>query len=324
MSSNKMFDVVKEDLAKLEKEMLAVVQSPIELITEIGTHLVNSGGKRLRPALYFLAVRCGSSVDEKNIMPLAAAIEMIHMASLVHDDVIDSADMRRGTPTANSKWGNQISILSGDYLFAKAFSLIAKQNYSSRVTMILAQLICDLSEGEIIQNKETFRASKDKSEYYARIAKKTANFIAASCELGAIVAKLPEKEIDALRQYGEAIGMAFQITDDLLDLTATQEEIGKPAGNDILQGIVTLPVIHALEVSPNSEELQAILKTRDMSNDLLSRALDIVQATDAVEYARGKVDEYITKAYDVLPSSIPAAVFEAYQLAADSIRIRTY
>ncbi len=319
-----MFDVVKEDLAKLEKEMLAVVQSPIELITEIGTHLVNSGGKRLRPALYFLAVRCGSSVDEKNIMPLAAAIEMIHMASLVHDDVIDSADMRRGTPTANSKWGNQISILGGDYLFAKAFSLVAKQNYSSRVTMILAQLICDLSEGELIQNKETFRAATDKAEYYARIAKKTANFIAASCELGAIVAKLPEQEIDALRQYGEAIGMAFQITDDLLDLTATQEEIGKPAGNDILQGIVTLPVIHALEVSPNSAELQAILKTRDMSKELLSRALDIVQATDAVEYARAKVDEYITRAYNVLPSSIPEAVLDAYQIAADSIRIRTY
>lgn len=319
-----MFDVVKEDLAKLEKEMLAVVQSPIELITEIGTHLVNSGGKRLRPALYFLAVRCGSSVDEKNIMPLAAAIEMIHMASLVHDDVIDSADMRRGTPTANSKWGNQISILGGDYLFAKAFSLVAKQNYSSRVTMILAQLICDLSEGELIQNKETFRAATDKAEYYARIAKKTANFIAASCELGAIVAKLPEQEIDALRQYGEAIGMAFQITDDLLDLTATQEEIGKPAGNDILQGIVTLPVIHALEVSPNSDELQTILKTRDMSKELLSRALDIVQATDAIDYARAKVDEYITKACNVLPSSIPAAVLDAYQVAADSIRVRTY
>ena len=123
--SNGMFDVIKQDLALLKDELLQAVASPVELVTEIGTHLVKSGGKRLRPALYFLSAHGGKSFEMQRVMPLAVAVELIHMASLVHDDVLDHADTRRGTPTANAKWGNQLSILSGDYLFARAFSLVA-------------------------------------------------------------------------------------------------------------------------------------------------------------------------------------------------------
>ena len=152
-----MFDVIKQDLAALEEAMIATVQSPVAIITEIGTHLVQSGGKRLRPALYFLAARGGVSFDRDKVMPLAVAIEMIHMASLVHDDVIDSADLRRGTATANSKWGNQLAILGGDYLFAKAFSLVAGNGYDDRITMRLSQLICDLSAGGLFKIKRFTR-----------------------------------------------------------------------------------------------------------------------------------------------------------------------
>lgn len=318
-----MFDIVKQDLAELEQEMLSVVYSPVELIHDIGNHLVNSGGKRLRPALYFLAAHC-TVKDNKNIMPLAVAIEMIHMATLVHDDVIDNASTRRGTPTANEKWGNQLSILSGDYLFAKAFSLVAKNNYHSKVLEILSEIICDLSEGEIIQNKETFKASRDKEEYYGRIAKKTANFIAASCQLGGIVMEMSEEDVKALYEYGYSIGMAFQITDDILDLTATSEQIGKPAGNDILQGIVTLPVIHALNVSENSAELEKIVTTRDIDEAKLKRALEIVHATDAIEYSYQKVETYLNRARTVLPMTFPAEIREAYIMAADFVGMRKF
>ncbi len=321
--SNKMFDVIKQDLAVLEDEMLAAVESPVELITEIGTHLVKSGGKRIRPALYFLAVHCGSFRRER-AMPLAVAIEMIHMASLVHDDVIDSADTRRGTPTANAKWGNQLSILSGDYLFAKAFSLVAGNNYDERVTTRLADLVCGLSSGEIIQNKEIYRASRDVDEYYERIAKKTADFLEICCELGGIVGEADAETIDALRVYGSSIGMAFQITDDLLDLTADAKTIGKPAGNDILQGIVTLPVIRALNTSPDSAELEAIVTNRQMTAQELSRALEIVKASDGLEFAQAKVDEYLARARAVLPASLPADIREAYIMAADFIGGRKF
>ena len=312
--SNKMFDVIKQDLAVLEDEMLAAVESPVALITEIGTHLVKSGGKRIRPALYFLAVRCGSFRQER-AMPLAVAIEMIHMASLVHDDVIDSADTRRGTPTANAKWGNQLSILSGDYLFAKAFSLVAGNHYDERVTTRLADLVCGLSSGEIIQNKEIYKASRDVEEYYERIAKKTADFLEICCELGGIVGEVDAPVIDALRVYGASIGM---------DLTADAATIGKPAGNDILQGIVTLPVIRALNTSPDSAELERIVTNRSMTAAELARALDIVKASDGLEFAQAKVDEYLAKARAVLPASLPADVREAYIMAADFIGGRKF
>ena len=204
-----MFDVIKQDLEALEDAMLASVESSVDLITKMGTHLVESGGKRLRPALYFLALHSGKKADIGQAMPLAVALEMIHMASLVHDDVIDSAGVRRGAPTANARWGNQAAILGGDYLFAKAFSLVAENDYDKRVTRRLATLICDLSAGEIIQNKEIYKASRDEAEYYERIAKKTANFLAVCCELGGIAAGLPEEEVTALYEYGKSLGMAF-------------------------------------------------------------------------------------------------------------------
>lgn len=303
--------------------MLSIVRSPVELITDIGMHLVEAGGKRLRPALYFLAARC-ANFDKKKAMPLAVSLEMIHMATLVHDDVIDNAGMRRGIATANAKWGNQLSILSGDYLFAKAFSLVAKNRYDFRVMMILSDIICDLSEGEIIQNKEIFKASQNKAEYYDRIAKKTADFIAASCQLGGIVAGLKEEAIAALWEYGHAIGMAFQITDDILDITATSQQIGKPAGNDLLQGIVTLPVIHALEVSPAAEELRKIAMTRDMTPQMLARGLEIVHATDAITYSYTQVKRYLEQARRVLPTSLPEEIRQTYACVADFVEMREF
>lgn len=314
MLANKMFDLIKGDLAELEFALQKAVSAPEKIITEIGTHLVASGGKRLRPAIYFLAARCGGEFSLHEAMPLGVALEMMHMASLVHDDVIDSADTRRGSVTANAKWGNQISILAGDYLFAKAFALVAENNYSKRVDRQLARLICDLSTGELIQNKEIYQASCDVDEYFERIAKKTANFIAIACQLGGDVAGLPEKQIQALYDFGYNVGMAFQLTDDLLDLTGDEKTLGKPAGNDILQGIVTLPAIRALEVSPDKEELHAIVTDRDMTPEMVRRALEIVRASDGIAFTRQKAEDFLRRALAALPEEMPEEIRDSYRM----------
>ncbi|MBQ3854811.1 MAG: polyprenyl synthetase family protein [Anaerovibrio sp.] len=319
-----MFDIIKADLADLELALQAAVKSPVDTITEIGNHLIKSGGKRLRPALYFLAAHCGQNYNRDRVMPLAVALELIHMASLVHDDVLDSATTRRGSETANAKWGNQLAILAGDYLFAKAFALVAEHNYGSRVELQLSRLLTDLSAGELIQNKEIYKASCDTEEYFERIAMKTANFLAISCQLGGDVAGLSEPEIQALYDYGYSVGMAFQLTDDLLDLTGDTKTIGKPAGNDILQGIITLPAIRALEVSPDRDELLSIVTDRNMTQEGLSRALELVRATDGVDFTKAKVEDYLARAKAVLPDSIPADIRNSYCLAADFIGGREF
>ncbi len=322
MFVHSMFLLIKKDLSLLEGELLQAVTSPVGRITEIGAHLVKSGGKRLRPALFLLAARASNDFDVKKMMPLAVALELIHMASLVHDDVLDHADTRRGAVTANAMWGNQQAILSGDYFFARAFLLIVENGFGERVSGRVAQLIMDLSSGEIIQNKELYRASCDVNEYYERIAKKTANFLAICCELGAIATNLGELAAQGLHAYGKYVGMAFQITDDLLDLTSEKKKIGKPAGNDIHEGIVTLPVIRALKVSHAREELFAIVTNPKMMRSDVERALTIVRASDGIEYARAKVREFIAEAKAALPDVLPKKVRETFLQAADYIAKR--
>ena len=321
---NAMFDVIKKDLEVLEGELLQAVSSEEELVKEVGTHLVTSGGKRLRPALCLLSARGGKEFDLKRTLPLAVALELIHTASLVHDDVIDSSDTRRGEPTANAKWGNQVAILSGDYIFARAFSLIAAAGYSNRVSVRLAELVCNLSVGEIIQDNAVYQASRGYEDYFCRIRKKTADFLEICCDLGAEVGGLTPEEGAKLAEYGHCIGMAFQITDDLLDILQTEETMGKPAGNDIRQGIVTLPVIRALEVSPEAEVLRQIVTDPEMGTADVERALEIVKATDGIDKAKEKADEYLERAKAVLPDTLPKEVKEAYIMVADFIGDRDY
>lgn len=322
--SNAVFDVIQGDLEALEEELLQAVTSSVDLVTEVGTHLIQSGGKRLRPALCILAARGGRSFDLQRVLPLAVAFELIHMASLVHDDVIDEADTRRGAPTANAKWGNQVAILSGDYIFARAFKLIAETGYGDHVSERLSDLVCNLSLGEIMQDNAVFQASQGMDDYYGRVRKKTADFLEICCELGAEVGGLSKAEQKQLAEYGHCIGMAFQITDDLLDIQQTSEQLGKPAGNDIRQGIVTLPVIRALEVSPDAQELKDIVTNPEMSDADVERALTIVNASDGAEFAKAKADEYLARAKALIPAGLPQEIGEAYAQIADFIGERDF
>lgn len=322
--SNPMFDVIQSDLDVLNEGLIGAVSSPVALVNEVGTHLVTAGGKRIRPALCLLAARGSKEFSLERILPLAEALELIHTASLVHDDVIDEADTRRGEPTANAKWDNQIAILGGDYIFARAFSLIAEGGYGDYVAKRLAELVCNLSVGEIIQDHTVYQAVKDLDNYYERIQKKTADFLEICCELGGLVGGLPEEDTKKLAEYGHCIGMAFQITDDVLDIMQTSEQIGKPAGNDIRQGIVTLPVIHALNVSADAEELAEIVTNPEMTGEMVERALEIVRMTDGVEVAKAKADEYLERARQVIPADLPEEIKDAFVQVADFIGDRDF
>lgn len=317
-----MYALIASDLALVETELLTIVQSPVQMLTDISVHLTRAGGKRLRPALYLLCAR--QSVNRVvEPITIAAAIELIHMATLVHDDVIDCAETRRGNPTANSQWGNHSSVLAGDFLFAKAFSLIAAQG-NVQIIRILADVICSMSEGEIVQIRESFNSKQSEADYYARIAQKTADFIAGSLQCGAITAGMNPNEIEGLRLYGYNIGMAFQITDDILDFTASPEQLGKPVANDLRQGIITLPVIHAMEHSNYGQELRDMIASRNMNDKDIERGLSIVREAGSIDYAYQQVASYLHNACQVLPLSLDTAIRAALLEIADFVGLRKY
>ena len=320
MMKDSLFQSVQDDLIALENQLIAVIHSPVHLITDIGTHLVQAGGKRLRPALYLL---CAQKVQSAVVMPMALAIELIHMATLVHDDVIDHATTRRFRPTANACWGNHISVLSGDYLFAKAFSIVAHHS-SGEMLKILTDVICSICEGEIIQIGSVFNPEQSEENYRLRIGQKTADFIAASCQLGAMSAGCVTSEVEALRQYGYALGMAFQLTDDILDITQTSEQIGKPVGNDLRQGIITLPVIYALKESADRDELRQIILKRDVSELKVQRGLGIILASHAIESSYRQASEYLAQAKASLPPSLGNVVRQELLAVADFVGLRKY
>ncbi len=320
-----MFDVIQADLEAFEPALAAAVVSEIPLITDIGVHLVSSGGKRLRPALFLLAAHAGGAFDRARAMPVAVALELIHTASLVHDDVIDEADTRRGAETANAKWGNQAAILSGDYLFARAFKLVAEAGYDASVYVALAQLVCTLSEGEILQDHTTYQVPTE-DVYYERIRKKTADFLETCCALGAAIGGMNPVDTAGLAAYGNAIGMAFQITDDLLDYRQTSEDIGKPAGHDLAQGFVTLPAIRALAVLEDAArtELAALIANPKKTQEETARALAIVRGTDGLDYAQAQADAYLARAQEALPAVLAPEIRETCLMAADFIGRREF
>lgn len=321
--TSQLFYNIKSDLAQLETLLYDTVRSPMELITEIGHHLIGSGGKRIRPALYLLTARAGSPNPEK-LLPLAMALELIHTASLVHDDVLDNALTRRGSATANAKWGNNIAVLTGDYIFAKAFKAIASQDYGVRISELLAQIVCDLSEGEILQNHYAYQIPDSLDIYYDRIAKKTANFLAVSCEMGAILGNLPDEDIPAMREYGYCIGMAFQIVDDILDVTSNSQTIGKPAGNDILQGVITIPFIYTYLHTSIGPQLKGLIENKNITEVDVAQAIELIKASGGIEFAQSEVHRFLQRADEVLPTSLPKEYRKAFHEITKFIGERKY
>lgn len=316
------FDEIKYELSVVEEELMSAVRCPDPLLTETATHLVSAGGKRLRPIFCLLG---GKFYDFNldRLVPLAVALELIHMASLVHDDVVDSSMTRRGIPTIKARWGNKISAHLGDYLLGKSLVLIA-QYEDPLIPKVLADTSVKMSEGEIVQIATSFNTNQALRDYFYRINRKTALLISASCKLGAVACGAPEPLHQALHRFGHHIGMAFQITDDILDMTAEQVKLGKPIGGDLRQGIITLPAIYALHNSPKRERLQKIATNRNKSDEEVNEAIELITACGGVEYAAGVARKYIIKAKQELAELPDVPVKKTMQTIADFVGIRSF
>ena len=283
----------------------------------------------MRPILFLICAKSNGKkiFDEKLFLkknlPLAAAIELIHTASLVHDDILDRSKIRRGTATANSKYGAQIAVLIGDYLFAKAFQLVAENHYGDEVSLVLSKLVKNLCVGEITQDRSLFKIPTV-SEYYEKIHLKTAVFLASCCRLGGIVADLKQSEIESLTNYGINLGLAFQIIDDLLDFFGDVKVTGKALGGDFKSGVITLPIIRALNVSKKSETLKKIVTHNKISDENIFEAIEIIRETDALEYCKMRAYAHIDAARINLPDCIDDKTFFLLESIADFVVDRTW
>ena len=280
------------------------------------------GGKKLRPMLFLLCANAKYSLPIEKTMPLATALELIHTASLVHDDIIDTSKKRRGVETANSKYGAQIAVLIGDYLFAKAFQLVADNNYDSEVQLTLSKLVKNLCIGEIMQDRSLF-VVPTMQDYYKHINLKTAIFLSSCCQLGGIVSEVPESEIENLTAYGSGLGLAFQIIDDLLDFFGDEKITGKPHGGDLKSGVITLPVIRALATSSEAVALEKIVTSGSVTTSDIDAAIKIIRATDAVDYCKTRAEAHIHSARVNLPLTLKTSVSLALEQIADFVVDRT-
>ena len=313
-------DTAAKNLQTLEEQIRrAIAEDPF--ICEACAPLIR-GGKRLRPMLFLLCANAKESCPPEKTMPLATALELIHTASLVHDDIIDTSKKRRGVETANSKYGAQIAVLIGDYLFAKAFQLVAENDYGAKVSTILSKLVKNLCIGEIMQDRSLF-VVPTMSEYYMRINLKTAIFLSSCCRLGAIVSAMNDREVENLTAYGSGLGLAFQIIDDLLDFFGDEKITGKPHGGDLKSGVITLPVIRALATSDDASTLKELVTRDKVTTADIDAAIKIISATDAIDYCRTRAEAHIDSARINLPLTLKTSVSLALEQIADFVVDRT-
>jgi heptaprenyl diphosphate synthase len=275
--SLEIFGPVAGDLAAVEASLRRSIEDDPEVVAAPMADLFDAGGKRIRPALVLLSARCGR-YDLERLTPAAMAVELTHAATLVHDDVIDRAPVRRGRPTVAASLGDEPAIVIGDFHFAKAYELAARTD-SPEVVAILARTVMSICAGEVRQQAIRFEYGTGVDEYMRRIEAKTATLLAACCDIGALLGGLDDAERDALRAYGRFLGLAFQIADDVLDYTGSEDEIGKPIGHDVAEGFATLPLMLAMEEPAVAKELEPML--REGTQLTGEQARDVVEAVRA-------------------------------------------
>jgi heptaprenyl diphosphate synthase len=293
---------LKADIDAVERRLYEEVHTPVRNLRRASTHLLKAGGKRIRPIFVLLAGKFGT-YDLDKLTKVAAALELIHMASLVHDDVIDDAELRRGTPTVKSEWGNRMAMYTGDFIFARALVLLSEIE-NAAIHQLLSKSIVAMCEGEIEQIRDFYNTEQTIRTYLRRIKRKTALLLSVSCTMGAMVAGAPPRVVYLLERYGHYAGMAFQIIDDILDLTSTAHKLGKPVGSDLRQGNLTLPVLYAMRHSPQKERLKSLIH-REMGEAEAVEAIAIVKASGGIAYARQVADQYMAKCLDML-DKLPA------------------
>jgi len=307
ISARRIFSLISTELEQVEAEFERQAQSNVQVVAYISDYLRASGGKRVRPALTVLSnYAVGGDGSRYNSIRMATVMEFLHTATLVHDDVIDSADKRRNRPTVNALYGNETAVLMGDWLYMSAFETSLTER-SLPILDILTRVTRKMTEGELLQLTLLGQTDVSESQYLDVLQRKTSYLFSACCEIGAILGKASEKQQESLRDYGLNLGTAFQLIDDLLDFTSNDDVLGKAAGVDLLGGKVTLPLIYLTETDDAAREMIRIV-LNDGSYSTVARGdlLDAVGRVGALERARSRADEYAEKAraaLDNLPES---------------------
>jgi heptaprenyl diphosphate synthase component 2 len=297
---SRLFSSIETDLEIVDRTFQEHATSGLDILNSAAAHVLSTQGKRIRTALTLLS---GRLIDYRfaKLLPLSVAFEMVHLATLVHDDIVDHATTRRGLPTVNARYGDGIAILLGDYLFARTAGLIADVE-DFRIDHLFSETVASVCEGTIIELLTTRRVDLSVDAYLQRIQRKTAVLMAACCKGGATVGGGSDAQIALMEQYGLNLGMAFQIIDDVLDYTGTQASIGKPAGNDLRQGLVTLPLIYALKAGSNghAERVTRIVETASPEEDEVNDIVRWVAASPGLPEALDLARHYATRARAVL------------------------
>lgn len=300
MTLQEALNLVKDDMVKVEEFLKADIKTSVPLINEIILYLLSGGGKRLRPAFLALSARmCGYNGDK--IPAMSAVIEYIHSATLLHDDVIDGAKYRRKRPTANNIYGNDTAVLCGDFLYSRSYITLTEYG-AKEVQMILSSAALTMSEGEVIQLLKTGDTTITFDDYIQIITRKTAVLFSAACEIGGVLAETDKEKIDALKSFGYHLGLAFQMTDDILDYMGDPLKTGKKNGTDLYEGKITLPVLLTIDNADNNEKkiIKEIFEKQSRNEDDLKIIKDMMQKYDIETKSNKVADEYIAKSINSL------------------------
>ncbi len=295
--STNFFALVEDRIQLVEIRMRDYVEEHHPDLRVVLDHLISSGGKRIRPVVALLTGQM-LGADPDKLITLASSIEMLHTASLVHDDLIDGSLLRRGIPTLNAKWSPAATVLAGDYMFARAAEL-ASQTDSIAVMQIFAKTLATVVNGEVTQLFSS-RGVANREDYYRRIFAKTASMFVLATRAAGILSLKSDKVINAVHQYGYEVGMAFQIVDDILDFTGEQATVGKPVASDLRQGLVTLPALYYLEANPEDPDMQAVLSGEYQNEDRMIRLVESIRTSGAIDQAQDEAKAFVSRGLEAL------------------------
>jgi len=292
------YEPIQEDLVKVEDSLSLVSRTDFPWLSELLDYSLKSGGKRIRPALVLLSGKF-YSYNLGYLLPMATAVELMHAATLIHDDAIDKSSIRRGRPTINKLWGEEQAVLLGDYLFAKAGETVT-ETQNVPVIRLFSQTLETITSGELNQAVNAFNLEQTRQQYLRRISGKTASLFSLATESGVILSQAPKKVVKALKEYGDNLGIAFQIVDDILDFVGTEEEMGKPIGSDLAQGTLTLPAMLILELYPEDNLIKELFNNRYMPDEdrqaYIKRVIELVVNSPIVEQCYATASDYCAKA----------------------------
>ncbi len=322
MNMEDLTNLISRDLAKLEISIEDLVSTKVGFIKELVYYIIKAGGKRVRPILVILSARlCGYKGDLH--IPYAACVEFIHTATLLHDDVVDNAQTRRGSSTVNTVWGNESSVLVGDFLYSKSFELMAADG-NHEILRTISTATTALSEGEILELLKTSDISTTEEEYFEVIGNKTAVLFSAACEIGAILGETTDNKRTALRDFGYDLGLAFQLTDDILDYMSLDNVLGKQVGTDLKEGKVTLPLIYALRKAKKREKtsIERIVNKSSMTPGDFERTRAIIEKYGGIDYTAEVTGRYVDSARSRLDVFEPSPYKEALLVLSDYMLTR--